>query len=363
MKAVIVHELNKIEVQEVTLDPPKTGEVKVKMAAAGVCHSDLSVSNGTIPSQLPVVLGHEGAGVIEEIGEGVTNVKPGDHVILSFVPNCRECFHCLRGEAYLCKQMAILGRGTQLDGTCRLHQGDKDIAAMNALGCMAPYVVLPWMNVVPIDEAIPLRVAALVGCAVTTGVGAALNTAQVKPGSSVVVFGCGGVGLSVVQGAVVAGAERIIAVDVDEGKLDMAKSFGATHVVKAGEKTPREIRKLTDGNGADYAFEAIGIPSVIQDAYMSTRNGGKTVVVGIGKLTETVSFNALTLSVWSKTICGCMYGSANPSVDFPLMLSLYCAGKLDLDRMITNTYSIDQAPKAFEDMLSGLNARGVILFD
>ncbi len=363
MKAVVVHELNKIEVQDVTLDPPKAGEVKVKMAAAGVCHSDLSVSNGTIPSVLPVVLGHEGAGVVEEIGEGVTNVKAGDHVILSFVPNCRECFHCLRGEAYLCKQMNVLGRGTQLDGTCRLHQDGKDVAAMNALGCMAPYVVLPWMNVVPIAEDIPLRVGALVGCGVTTGVGAALNTAQVAPGSSVAVFGCGGVGLSVVQGAVVAGAARIIAVDVDEGKLAMAKSFGATHVVKAGDKTPREIRKLTDGNGADYAFEAIGIPSVIQEAYMSTRNGGKCVIVGIGKLSETVEFNALTLALWSKSICGCMYGSANPSVDFPKMVDLYRAGKLDLDGMITNTYSIEEAPKAFEDMQNGVNARGVLIFD
>ena len=206
MKAVVIHELNTITVQDVNLDPPKASEVKVKMAATGVCHSDLSVINGTIPAALPMLVGHEGAGVVEAVGEGVRNVAPGDHVVLSFVPNCRECFFCIRGEAYLCEKAGTLNMGKQLDGTARVHQNGNDLNVMTGLGCMAEYAVVPSINVVPIKKEIPLEVAALVGCAVTTGVGAALNTARVEAGSTVVVFGCGGVGISVVRGAPVAGA-------------------------------------------------------------------------------------------------------------------------------------------------------------
>ena len=363
MKAVVVPAVDSIEVQEVTLDAPKAGEVKVKMAAAGVCHSDLSIVNGTIPATLPMVIGHEGAGVIEAVGEGVTNVAPGDHVILSFVPNCRECFFCLRGEAHICALSRKTGLGMQLDGTSRVHRNGTDLTAMSALGCMAPEIIAPSISVVPISKDIPLTVGALVGCGVTTGVGAVLNTAKVSAGSSVAVFGCGGVGLSAIQGARVAGATPIIAVDLDDRKLEMAKSFGATHTLNASEDVTKPIRKLTNGVGADYTFEAIGIPSVVEQAYAATRNGGTTVVVGIGKYTENVSFNALTLPLFSKTICGCMYGSATPSVDFPRMLSLYQAGKLDLEGMITKTYSIDEAQQAFDDLKSGVNARGVIVFD
>ena len=363
MKAVVIHELNAITVQDVTLDPPKASEVKVKMAATGVCHSDLSVINGTIPAALPMLVGHEGAGVVEAVGEGVRNVAPGDHVVLSFVPNCRECFFCIRGEAYLCEKAGTLNMGKQLDGTARVHQNGNDLNVMTGLGCMAEYAVIPSINVVPIKKEIPLEVAALVGCAVTTGVGAALNTARVEAGSTVVVFGCGGVGISVIQGARVAGAERIIAVDISESKLKMAESFGATHSVLSDDNVVKEIKKLTNGYGADYAFEAIGIPSVVELAYTVTRNGGKTIVVGVGKMTERISFNALTLSLKGKTICGCMYGNANPSVDFPKILRLYEAGKLDLEGMVTKTYRIDDAAQAFTDLEAGENARGVIVFD
>jgi S-(hydroxymethyl)glutathione dehydrogenase/alcohol dehydrogenase len=363
MKVVFTPEQGKIEVKDMTLDLPKAGEVKIKMAATGVCHSDLSMVNDTFPNEYPFALGHEGAGIIEEVGEGVTNVKPGDPVILAFVPNCRDCFHCLRGEAYLCEKKNILGEGSQLDGTHRLHDGDTDIPVMCGMGCMAEYVVTPSMCVVPIDPDIPMQVAALVGCAVTTGVGAALNTAKVEPGSSVVVFGCGGVGISIIQGAVLAGAERIIAVDLDEKKLEIAKKFGATHLVKSHEKVVKDIKKLTNWRGADYAFEAIGLGAVVKQAYNSTRNGGTCTVVGMGKIDDTFSFDPLTFPYFAKTLCGCMYGGANPGVDFPKMLNLYSAGKLDLDGMITKTYSIDEAPQAFEDMVNGVNARGVIVYE
>ena len=361
MKAVVCHELNKISVEDVTLDPPKAGEVHVKMKACGVCHSDLSVINGVIPMPPPVVLGHEGAGVIESVGEGVTNVKPGDHVIMSFVPNCGDCFHCLRNEAHLC--IGLPPGGLQADGTSRLHLDGKDLFAMTALGNMAEEVVCPAINVVPIDKDVPLQIAALVGCGVTTGVGAAIKTAQVTPGSTVAVFGCGGVGLSVIQGARLAGADRIIAVDLADNKLEMARKFGATDAVNGSEGDPvAKIREMTDGIGVDFGFEVIGLPAVVQQAYGATRRGGTCTVVGVGRLTEKVEFNALLLSLEGKTIKGSMYGNVNPRVDFPNLLDLNRRGKLDLEGLVSRTYSIDEAPMAFADLEKGLNARGVIVF-
>lgn len=363
MKAVVIPELNKITVQEVELDPPKAGEVKVRMVATGVCHSDLSMINGTIPAPFPVLVGHEGAGIVEEVGEGVTIVTPGDHVVLSFVPQCRDCFFCLRGQAYLCQRAAALNMGRQLDGTARVHQNGNDLNVMTGLGCMAHYAVVPSISVVPIDKSVPLQVAALVGCGVTTGVGAALNTANVETGASVAVFGCGGIGLSIIQGARVAGATKIIAVDLADNKLEMAKSFGATHALKPGDDTLKDFKELTGGIGVDYAFEAIGIPQVVETAFNVTRNGGKTIVVGVGKVTENFSLNALIFPLRGKSVCGCMYGSANPAVDFPKILGLYQTGQLDLEGMVTKTYSIDDAPQAFADLEAGENARGVIVYE
>ncbi len=231
MKAVVAHELNKFAVENISLDAPKAGEVLVKMAATGVCHSDLSVINGTLPLPLPMVLGHEGAGVVDQVGDGVTNVQPGDHVVLSFVPNCGNCFHCLRNEPHLCMAGAPTGR--MLDGTARVKLDGNELGVMQFLGNMAEACVAPSISVVPIDKEIPLESAALIGCGVTTGVGAAIKTAQVRPGSSVAVFGCGGVGLSVIQGARIAGADRIIGVDLADNKLEMATQFGATDTVSA----------------------------------------------------------------------------------------------------------------------------------
>ena len=361
MKAVVVHELNRIAVEDVTLDAPKAGEVHVKMAACGVCHSDLSVINGTIPMPLPCVLGHEGAGVVLDVGQGVDNVAPGDHVIMSFVPNCGQCFHCRRDESHLC--IALPPGGSQLDGTSRLHLNGKDLSAMTSLGNMAEEIVCPAISVVPIGKEIPFDKAALVGCGVTTGVGAAIKTAKIAPGSTVAIFGCGGVGLCVVQGARLAGADRIIAVDMVDNKLEMAASFGATNTVNAASGDPMAvIKELTSGIGVDYAFEVIGIPSVIQQAYQATRRGGTLTVVGVGKYQDQVGFSALLLALSGKTIKGSMYGNVNAPVDFPKMLELDARGKLDLGALVTKTYSIDEAPQAFADLESGANARGVILF-
>ena len=357
MKAVLVHELNRASVEDVQLAPPKAYEVKIKMAAAGVCHSDLSVLNGTIPHPLPVVLGHEGAGVVEEVGEGVSHTKPGDHVVMSFVPNCGRCFHCVRHEAFLCR--ATPRGGAMLDGTQRLSQGGKPLAAFCSLGNMAEYVVCPAISVVPVSKDIPLDVAALIGCGVTTGVGAVSSTAAVEPGSTVAVCGGGGVGIATIQGARIAGAARIFAVDISDEKLELAKRFGATDVVKA-EDAPKQLMALTDGIGVDYAFEAIGIGAVVEAAIQATRRGGTTVAVGVGKLTDSIKLNALVFPLSGKTLASCMFGSANPQLDFPKMLALYRGGKLDLQGMVTKTYSIDEAPQALKDLELGKNTRGVI---
>ena len=359
MKAVVVHELNRLSVEDVELTPPRAGEVRVRMAAAGVCHSDLSVLNGTIPHPLPVVLGHEGAGVVEAIGEGVTNCRPGDHVVMSFVPNCGVCFHCVRNEAFLCR--ATPRGGTMPDGTQRFTLGGTGLAAFCSLGNMAQSTVCPAMSVVAIDKQIPLKVAALIGCGVTTGVGAVMNTAQVTPGSTVAVFGCGGVGIAAIQGARIAGALRIFAVDVAEEKLALAKRFGATDGVLADQAD--SIVAQTQGIGVDYAIEAIGKPAVVEVALKVTRRGGTAVTLGVGKLTETIPLNALGFPLSGKRLCGCVFGSANPKYDFPRLLALYAAGRLDLDGMVTRTYAIDEAPQAFRDLESGVNTRGVIVLD
>jgi S-(hydroxymethyl)glutathione dehydrogenase / alcohol dehydrogenase len=358
MKAVVAHELNRIAVEQVELDGPRAQEVKIKMAAAGVCHSDLSVINGTIPSAFPIVLGHEGAGVVEEVGEGVTHTKPGDHVVMSFVPNCGRCFHCARNEAFLCR--ATPRGGMMIDGTSRLKLKDTPLAAFCALGNMAERVVCPAMSVVPIAKDVPLQVAALIGCGVTTGVGAAINTAKVKPGSTVAVFGCGGVGIATIQGARIAGASRIFAIDLSDEKLELAKRFGATDVLRA-DTMGKALIEQTNGIGVDYAFEAIGNPAVVEAAVGATRRGGTTVAVGVGNLGDSIKLNALGFPLSGKTLSGCMFGSANPQHDFPKLLDLYRGGKLDLEGMVTRTYTLDEAPKAFADLEKGVNTRGVIV--
>ena len=360
-KAVVAHELNKLAVEEVEIDAPKAGEVLVKIGATGVCHSDLSVLNGTIPMAMPMVFGHEGAGVVEKLGEGVSNVSVGDHVVLSFVPSCGECFFCERGEHHFCSAGAP--NGLMFDGTSRVHLGDKDLFTMQFLGCMSQYAVVPAISVVQIDKNLPFEQAALVGCGVMTGAGAAIKTAQVQPGSTVAVFGCGGVGLSTIQGARIAGAGTIIAVDLNEDKLALAKEFGATHSVNASDDPVGPVREITGGIGVDYSFEVIGVPAVMAQAYAAARRGGTVCIVGLGKLTETVPLNAMLLSVEGKKTIGSFYGNANFRVDMPMLLDLYKSGKLDLDRMITKTYKIDDALQAFEDLESGVNARGVIVYE
>ena len=363
-KAVICRELNKpVVVEEIRVDSPKRGEVMVKVAACGVCHSDLSATNGTIALPPPLVLGHEGAGEVVEVGEGVTGLAVGDHVVSSFIYMCGTCRFCAAGRPVLCLQQHK-ALTTPLEGTPRTRdQAGQPLGIFSGCGVMAEYATLSVENVVKIDPKIPLDRAALVGCAVTTGVGAVFNTARVEPGATVAVLGCGGVGLNAIQGAVIAGAERVIAVDTMEAKLALAKQFGATDTLlaKPGEDVAKALKKMT-GIGPDYAFECVGAGPLAEAAYRAIRRGGKAVIVGVARPTEAMSFKPMTMVFEEKTLQGSYFGTCVPRVDFPRMLNLYMAGKLKLDELITRRYTVDEAPQAFADLEAGRNARGVIVF-
>jgi S-(hydroxymethyl)glutathione dehydrogenase/alcohol dehydrogenase len=361
-RAVLCRELDKpVVVESVAVDPPRRGEVTVKMGACGVCHSDLSAINGTIALPLPLVLGHEAAGVVEEVGEGVSGIARGDHVVFSFIYMCGKCRFCVSGRPVLCLEQGK-ALTTPLEGTPRVHDAaGKPLGIFSGCGTMAEYATVSAENLIRIDPKIPMEVAALVGCAVTTGVGAVFNTAKVEPGSSVAVFGCGGVGLSAIQGARIAGAGRVIAIDTLQPKLEMAKKFGATDLVLFDDDCVKTLKKIT-GGGPDYAFECVGSGDLAGVAYRAIRRGGVAVVVGVARATENTALRTMTLVFEEKTLTGSYFGSCVPRVDFPRMLGLYLAGQLKLDEMITRRYPIDEAPQAFADLVSGKNARGVIVF-
>jgi S-(hydroxymethyl)glutathione dehydrogenase/alcohol dehydrogenase len=361
-KAVICRELNKpVVVEQITVDSPQRGEVTVRIAACGVCHSDLSATNGTIPLPPPLILGHEAAGEVVEVGEGVTSLKAGDHVVSSFIYMCGECRFCAAGRPVLCLEQGK-ALTTLPDGTLRTRDAaGKPINIFSGCGVMAEYATLHVDNLVKIDPAVPLDRAALVGCAVTTGVGAVFNTAKVRPGASVAVFGCGGVGLNVIQGARIAGAGRIVAIDTMQAKLEMAKQFGATDVLLGKDDPVKALKKLT-GGGPDYAFECVGNGELAAAAYRSIGRGGVAVVVGVAKPGDSTAVRTMTLPFEEKTLTGSYFGSCVPRVDFPRMLALYMGGQLKLDELITRRYKVEEAAAAFADLESGKNARGVIVF-
>jgi len=361
-KAALCREHNKpVTVEQIAVDAPKRGEVTVKLGACGVCHSDLSAINGTIALPLPLVLGHEGAGVVEQVGEGVSELAPGDHVIFSFIYMCGKCRFCVAGRPVLCLEQGK-ALTTPLEGTPRARDAaGAPLGIFSGCGAMAQYATVSAENLIKIDPKIPLDCAALVGCGVTTGVGAVFNTAKVQPGSSVAVFGCGGVGLSVIQGARIAGAEKIIAIDTLPAKLEMAKAFGATDVLSVSEDVVKPLKKVT-GGGPDYAFECVGSGDLAGAAYRAIRRGGLAVVVGVAKPSDSTSVRTMTLPFEEKTLTGSYFGSCVPRIDFPRMFALYLAGKLKLEELITRRYSIDEAPQAFADLQAGKNARGVIVF-
>jgi S-(hydroxymethyl)glutathione dehydrogenase/alcohol dehydrogenase len=360
MLAAVLHNPNEaLDVTEVEIDGPRQGEVRVRLEATGICHSDLSVINGTIPFLTPTVLGHEGAGVVEEVGPGVTRVGVGDHVIVSWVATCGICFFCRRGQQQLC-QSGIAAFGNMDDGTTRLRIGDTTLYHGLNAATFAEQTILRQTAVVPIPKDVPFDVAALVGCAVTTGVGAAIRTAHVEPGERVAVIGCGGVGLNVIQGCRLAGASTIIAVDPVASRREAATRFGATDTVAGGDGAIADVKALTDGVGPDVVFEVVGLAALQQQAYDMTRPGGRVIMVGVGSMDTQTSFNTLFLTFTEKVIKGCFYGSANPDRDFPWILDLYKAGRLDLDSLVTQTLPLSRINDAFEAMRRGEQLRSIV---
>jgi Zn-dependent alcohol dehydrogenase len=350
-------------VREVDLDAPKTGEVLVKIAACGVCHSDWHLVTGETKHPLPAVLGHEGAGVVVELGEGVSTVKVGAHVALNWAPYCGECFYCKRGNVNLCEAyVGPMWAGTMQDGTTRLSENGNPIYHYCGLACLAEYVVVPAVSCVVMPPSLPHEIAAVIGCAVTTGIGSVLNTAKVEAGSSVVIFGAGGVGLSTVMGAVIAGATTIIAVDRHPSRLEAAIEMGATHTLLTGPDVPNAIKNFTNGRGADYAFEAIGNPKVQEQCLESIRPGGEVIFSGLSAMGSSTNLPGAVLVRQEKTVKGSYYGSANPPLDFVKFAEWYLAGKLPLDRLISKRYFLDAVNEAYADMLGGVTRRGVVVF-
>ena len=361
VKAAVLYEANTpLVLEEVDLDAPKAGEVKIKVGAAGVCRSDLHFMNGDAKCPLPVVLGHEAAGTVEEVGEGVTSVAPGDRVVIAFVSTCGRCENCVIGRPNLC-----LTRGkfvmSQFDGTSRLHKGDMKIAQFDQMSCFASHTVVPESACIPAPDSLPMEIAAFIGCCTTTGVGAVLYNAKVEANSTVAVVGCGGVGLNVIMGSGLANARQIIAVDINEGKLEFAMKFGATHSVNPSQQDAvARVKELTGGQGVDYAFEVFGSPDTVEMTYEMTKKGGTAVVVGISPWGSKAPIDPVALVRDEKVLKGCYYGSARMSTDMPKLIDMYQAGKLPLDELVTRRYSLDQINEAYEDLDRGEIGRGVI---
>ncbi len=354
-----------LEIVDIDVADPKAGEIRIRMGASGVCHSDLSVVRGVLPIALPAVLGHEGAGTITQLGEGVDHLSIGDHVVVSWVPQCGACYFCEHDQGELCEvgSMASMSGGL-LDMTSRVSRNGTPISVMAASGTFAEEAIIPAIGAVKIDPSIPLTAGALIGCGVLTGFGAATNTASIRKGDSVVVIGCGGVGLNVIQGAKHAGAERIIAVDMVDGKLQTATKFGATHTVNpsAGDALG-QVMELTNGRGADVAFEVIGLGATIEQAIQMTRRGGQAVIVGVPSFDTMLTINpAMDLLVQEKQIRGCWYGSSNVHRDVPKLAGLYQSGELMLDELMSAQITLDQVNEAMDNMGSGEIARSVIVY-
>ena len=362
MKAAVLYETNQaLEIRELEQEPPKAGEVRVRVGAAGVCASDRHVMKGTSLLPLPVVLGHEAAGTVEEVGEGVVRVKAGDRCILSFVSNCGHCRTCRVGLPNICETNLETGP-SQYDGTTRLHDGDTGVYQMGKLGAFAESMVIPQQACHPVPDEVPFPVGALIGCRVTTGVGAVINSPAAAAGMSVAVFGCGGVGLNVIQGARLMGASRIIAVDIYDHKLEFSYRFGATDTVNSREVDPVEaIRDLT-GDGVDMALDSFGAPDVVAGAVKSLRRGGTAISVGLAPVGATAPIDVVDMIRSQKTLVGSYYGSASPHETFRKLVDYYLKGKIDLDSMITRTYSLEQVNEGFDAIAQGEDGVGVIVF-
>jgi alcohol dehydrogenase (nicotinoprotein) len=364
-RAAVLRDLGKDwEITELDLDPPRDGEVLIRFAASGLCHSDDHLRTGDIPVRYPIVGGHEGAGIIEEAGAGVTRLKPGDHVVCSFLPVCGHCRSCARGMGNLCDMGALLYENCLPDGTFRFHSDGEDFGQMCLVGTFSERAVVSEHSCVKVDDDLPLETVALVGCGVPTGWGTAVNAGAVRPGDTTVVYGVGGVGINAVQGAAFAGARHVIAVDPLALKRETATRLGATHTAADAAAAQEIITEVTRGVGADQALVTVGVVTeeVITAAFAAIRKRGTVVVTGIaGPGKNTISLPSFDLTVLEKRVVGALFGGGNPFEEIPRMLELYRAGRLKLDELVTTRYRLEDVNQGYRDLLDGRNVRGLLV--
>lgn len=352
-----------LTIETIEMQPLQAGDVLVKLRASGLCHTDLEVIQGSLAYPMPIVLGHEGAGVVEAVGAGVTSVKPGDHVILSWNPHCGHCFYCERDQPILCEPFSLhQPQGHLLDGSSRMQRGGEKVHHYSVTSTHAEYTVVPESGAVPISKEMPFDRACIIGCGVMTGVGGVMRKAQVPAGASVAVIGCGAVGLNAVQGARLAGASKIIAIDLSPERLEIAREFGATDLVAGGASAVAEAKALTGGRGPDYVFEAAGTAKVFRMAVELVRPGGDVVWLGKVNVNAEVSFRWGSL-MGERRIVRSSYGNARPSRDFPWLVEEYLAGRLKLDELITRRIGLEEINEGFAMLARGEGIRTVILFD
>jgi NDMA-dependent alcohol dehydrogenase len=364
--ALLLQQPGEWEVHEVDLDGPREHEVLVRTVASGLCHSDdhVAKADGVI-GHFPYCGGHEGAGVVEEVGPGVTGLKPGDHIVTSFIPGCGRCVYCASGRQQLCEYGALIMTGSQLDGTYRMHFEGRDVARTGLVGMFAEYSVMPEYSAIRIPDHLPLRSAALVGCGVPTGWGSAVNAAQVQPGQVVIVMGTGGIGINAVQGAAHAGAGHVIAVDPVAFKRESALKLGATEAFDSMESAADFARSITNGQGADAAIITLGVLTGehVGQAFDSISKGGTVVVTAIAPMrVDTIPVQPFMLSMFAKRIQGCLYGNWSPRLAVPRLLAMYETGQLKLDELVTTTYKLDEINTGYQDMHAGRNLRGMLEF-
>lgn len=360
MKAAVCYEFGQpLVIEDIALDPPQRGEVRVKLAACAICHSDIHYAEGAWGGKLPAIYGHEAAGVVAELGAEVEGVKVGDHVIVSLIRSCGTCYYCTQGNAVLCEG------AFESDKRSRAKNAEgKPILQGLKTGAFADEVVVHHSQVVPIPKEMPLESASLLACGVITGLGAVTHTAKVPVGSSVVVIGTGGVGLNSLQGAVLSGAHPIIAVDLNEAKLEAAKTFGATYTINVAEQNPKgALRKLTAGRGADYVFVTVGSTKAMQQGLSFLRRGGTVVMVGMPAVGERLEFDVLSFADGAQTMLGSKMGSVQPKIDLPNLVDLYLQGKLKLDELITKRYPLEEINEAIAAVNRGEALRNVIVFE
>lgn len=364
--AAVLTEVGKpFEIVELDLDGPKEGEVLVRYVAAGLCHSDLHLLKGDFPSRLPIVGGHEGAGIVEEVGQGVTKVKPGDHVLVSFIPSCGECRYCRTGHQNLCNLGEFLLDGQLPDGTFRFRLGDEDAGGMCSVGSFSQYGTLSQHSVIKIDESHPLDRAVLASCGVPTGWGTAVNAAGVRVGDTAVIYGSGGVGINAVQGAAAAGAKNVVVVDPVQFKRETALKLGATHAFADPDVALEAVWEMTHGQGAESAMVITGdvTPEVVTAAFNIVGKAGTVAITAMGPWEDlSIQLPAAQLAMFQKTVKGCIFGQFNPQYDVPKLLGLYQSGLLKLDELVTREYKLEEVNQGYEDLLAGKLIRGVVTF-